>query len=147
MLSRRRSKRIWRMTIRGMPSGSQQRLRESTRRRATPARRIGAKNGTPRSAPSRCCGVAAGWSPCPHRHRLASRLIRRIGNLFIVVSDRGQLTKLAELVDISGLKVAIDHTFALAEGRSAFKSGRATHRRAGKTVVVVRHSREGSREV
>jgi hypothetical protein len=46
MLSRRRSKRIWRMTIRGMPSGSQQRLRESMRPRATPARRIGAKNGT-----------------------------------------------------------------------------------------------------
>jgi hypothetical protein len=46
MLSRRLSKRIWRTTIKGMPSGSQQRLRESTRRRATPARCIGAKNGT-----------------------------------------------------------------------------------------------------
>jgi NADPH:quinone reductase-like Zn-dependent oxidoreductase len=57
---------------------------------------------------------------------------------FIVVSDRGQLTKLAEMVDTSGLQAAIAGTFPLAEGRAAFESGRATHRRAGKTVLVVR---------
>jgi NADPH:quinone reductase-like Zn-dependent oxidoreductase len=58
---------------------------------------------------------------------------------FIVVSDRGQLTKLAELVDTSGLQVAIADTFPLAEGRAAFESGWAAHRRAGKTVLVVRN--------
>lgn len=58
---------------------------------------------------------------------------------FIVVSDHDQLTKLAEQVDTSGLQVAIADTFPLVEGRAAFESGRATHRRAGKTVLVVRN--------
>jgi NADPH:quinone reductase-like Zn-dependent oxidoreductase len=58
---------------------------------------------------------------------------------FIVVSDHDQLIKLAELVDSSGLQVAIADTFPLAEGRAAFESGRAAHRRAGKTVLVVRN--------
>jgi NADPH:quinone reductase-like Zn-dependent oxidoreductase len=57
---------------------------------------------------------------------------------FIVASDHDQLAKLAELVDTSGLQVAIADTFPLAEGRAAFESGRATNRRAGKTVLVVR---------
>jgi NADPH:quinone reductase-like Zn-dependent oxidoreductase len=57
---------------------------------------------------------------------------------FIVVSDRDQLIKLAELVESSGLQVAIADTFPLVEGRAAFESGRAAHRRAGKTVLVVR---------
>jgi NADPH:quinone reductase-like Zn-dependent oxidoreductase len=61
---------------------------------------------------------------------------------FIVVSDRDQLTKLAELVDSSGLQVTIADTFPLAEGRAAFESGRAAHRRAGKTVLVVRNQPE-----
>lgn len=57
---------------------------------------------------------------------------------FIVVPDRDQLTRLAELVDASHLQVAIAGTFALSEGRAAFESGRGPHRRPGKTVLVVR---------
>lgn len=58
---------------------------------------------------------------------------------FIVLSDHDQLTKLAELVDTSGLQVEIADTFPLVEGRAAFESGRATNRPAGKTVLVVRN--------
>jgi NADPH:quinone reductase-like Zn-dependent oxidoreductase len=58
---------------------------------------------------------------------------------FIVVSDRDQLTELAELADTSGLQVAIADTFPLDRGREAFESGRAANRRAGKTVLVVRN--------
>ncbi|MET0476105.1 MAG: NADP-dependent oxidoreductase [Mycobacterium sp.] len=57
---------------------------------------------------------------------------------FIVGPDRTQLSKLAELVDAGRLHVAIADTFALADGRAAFESGRTTHRRPGKTVLVVR---------
>jgi NADPH:quinone reductase-like Zn-dependent oxidoreductase len=66
---------------------------------------------------------------------------------FIVVSDRGQLTKLAELVDTSGLQVAIADTFPLAEGRAAFESGWAAHRRAGKLYWSSEISRKGARDV
>jgi NADPH:quinone reductase-like Zn-dependent oxidoreductase len=49
-----------------------------------------------------------------------------------------QLTRLATYVDENRLHVAIADTFALANGRAAFESGRKTHRRPGKTVLVVR---------
>ena len=57
---------------------------------------------------------------------------------FIVVPNRDQLDALARLVDTSGVQVPIAGTFLLAEGRAAFESGRGPHRRAGKTVLVVR---------
>lgn len=57
---------------------------------------------------------------------------------FIVVPDRGQLTRLAQYVDGDRLHVAIADTFTLQEGRAAFESGRKPHRRPGKTVLVVR---------
>lgn len=57
---------------------------------------------------------------------------------FIVTPDRGQLGTLAELVDSGRLRVAIADTFPLTKGREAFESGRQAHRRAGKTVIVVR---------
>lgn len=56
---------------------------------------------------------------------------------FIVVPDRQQLTRLAELVDVGALHVAIAETYPLADGRDAFESGR-THHRPGKTVISVR---------
>ena len=57
---------------------------------------------------------------------------------FIVAPDRGQLIKLAELVDADRLHVAIADTFPLRDGRAAFESGRRAHRRPGKTVLIVR---------
>ena len=64
---------------------------------------------------------------------------------FIVTPDRDQLRRLAELVDESRLHVAIAATFPLTQGRAAFESGRAAHRRPGKTVVSVRD--EGAHDV
>jgi NADPH:quinone reductase-like Zn-dependent oxidoreductase len=57
---------------------------------------------------------------------------------FIVAPDRGQLIKLAELVDADRLHIAIADTFALRDGRAAFESGRRANRHPGKTVLVVR---------
>jgi NADPH:quinone reductase-like Zn-dependent oxidoreductase len=57
---------------------------------------------------------------------------------FIVTPDRAQLTQLAELVDTSGMRIAIAGTFPLRDGRAAFESGRRPHRSPGKTVLVVR---------
>ncbi len=57
---------------------------------------------------------------------------------FIVTPDRTQLGELAGLVDTGRLQVAIADTFPLARGREAFESGRAGHRRPGKTVLIVR---------
>ncbi|MCV7379504.1 alcohol dehydrogenase [Mycobacterium alsense] len=57
---------------------------------------------------------------------------------FIVTPDRGQLGKLAALVDGGRLHVEIAATFPLDAGRDAFESGRLPGRRAGKTVLVVR---------
>ena len=57
---------------------------------------------------------------------------------FIVTPDRAQLAQLADLVDASGMHVAIAGTFPLKDGRAAFESGRAPHRRPGKTVLIVR---------
>jgi NADPH:quinone reductase-like Zn-dependent oxidoreductase len=56
---------------------------------------------------------------------------------FIVVPDRAQLARLADLVDTSRLQVAIAATFPLKEGRAAYESGRQPHRRPGKTVLTV----------
>jgi NADPH:quinone reductase-like Zn-dependent oxidoreductase len=57
---------------------------------------------------------------------------------FIVTPDRSQLARLAELVDAGRLHVAIAATFPLRDGRAAFESGRLSHRRPGKTVLIVR---------
>ena len=57
---------------------------------------------------------------------------------FIVEPNRSQLTELATWVDSSRLHVPIADTFPLARGREAFEGGRASHRPAGKTVLVVR---------
>jgi NADPH:quinone reductase-like Zn-dependent oxidoreductase len=57
---------------------------------------------------------------------------------FIVTPDRGQLAELAGLVDAGRLRVAIADTFPLAQGRTAYESRGNTHRRPGKTVLIVR---------
>jgi NADPH:quinone reductase-like Zn-dependent oxidoreductase len=57
---------------------------------------------------------------------------------FIVTADHDELTKLADLVDQSRLHVPISATFTLEQGRAAFESGRAPHRKPGKTVLIVR---------
>ena len=57
---------------------------------------------------------------------------------FIVVPDRQQLERLAGLIDAGRLHVPIAGTYPLADGRAAFESGRAQHRRPGKTVITVR---------
>jgi NADPH:quinone reductase-like Zn-dependent oxidoreductase len=57
---------------------------------------------------------------------------------FIVTPNRAQLAELAELVDAAGMQIAIAGTFPLQDGRAAFESGRASHRRPGKTVLIVR---------
>jgi NADPH:quinone reductase-like Zn-dependent oxidoreductase len=57
---------------------------------------------------------------------------------FLVTSNRGQLTKLAALVDSGRLTVEIAEMFPLEKGREAFESGQLQPRRAGKTIIVVR---------
>ena len=57
---------------------------------------------------------------------------------FVVVPDRRQLARLADLVDTGQLHVAIADTYPLTEGRAAFRSGRRLDRRPGKTVLIVR---------
>jgi NADPH:quinone reductase-like Zn-dependent oxidoreductase len=57
---------------------------------------------------------------------------------FLVTSNREQLTRLAALVDSGRLTVEIAETFPLEKGREAFESGQLQHRRAGKTIIVVR---------
>ncbi len=57
---------------------------------------------------------------------------------FIVTPDRNELVELAELLDCGALQVTVAATFPLADGRAAFESGHTWHRRAGKTVLVVR---------
>lgn len=56
---------------------------------------------------------------------------------FVVVPDRQQLARLAELVDAGELHVMVAGTYPLADGPAAFVSGRALHR-PGKTVITVR---------
>lgn len=60
---------------------------------------------------------------------------------FIVSPDRDELAELAALVDRGQLHVEVAGTFPLRQGRAAFESGRQRHRRAGKTVLVVRDQR------
>ena len=57
---------------------------------------------------------------------------------FIVTPDRDQLARLAGLADSGALDVTIADVFPLDQGREAFESGRASGRRAGKTVLTVR---------
>ncbi len=59
-------------------------------------------------------------------------------SFFIVVPDREQLTRLAELVDTGHLHVAIADTYPLEQGREAFESGRRSDRKPGKTVLTIR---------
>ena len=57
---------------------------------------------------------------------------------FIVTPDRTELAELAGLVDAGRLRVAVADTFPLAQGRTAYASRGNTHRRPGKTVLIVR---------
>ena len=57
---------------------------------------------------------------------------------FIVEPDQAALKTLAQYVDDARLHVAIAGTYALADGRAAFESGRRSGRRPGKTVLTVR---------
>ena len=57
---------------------------------------------------------------------------------FIVATDSDELAKLARLVDGQGLRVTIARTFPLADGRAAYASRSAPHRKPGKTVLTVR---------
>lgn len=57
---------------------------------------------------------------------------------FIVEPDQAALRKLALYVDEATLHVAIARTYALADGRAAFESGRESGRRPGKTVLTIR---------
>ncbi|GAA2361347.1 NADP-dependent oxidoreductase [Dactylosporangium salmoneum] len=56
---------------------------------------------------------------------------------FIVRPDRAELQRIAAMVDAGELMPVIARTFPLADGRSAYESGRLP-RRPGKTVLVVR---------
>jgi NADPH:quinone reductase-like Zn-dependent oxidoreductase len=56
---------------------------------------------------------------------------------FVVQPDRGELARLAELVDEGRLRPVISQTFPLADGRQAYAS-RAQDRPPGKTVLIVR---------
>jgi NADPH:quinone reductase-like Zn-dependent oxidoreductase len=56
---------------------------------------------------------------------------------FIVSTDTFQLTRLAELVDASALRVTIAATFLLADGQAAYASGTQRGRRPGKTVLTL----------
>jgi NADPH:quinone reductase-like Zn-dependent oxidoreductase len=56
---------------------------------------------------------------------------------FVVQPDRGELARLAELVDEGGLRPVISQTFPLADGRQAYAS-RAQDRPPGKTALIVR---------
>ena len=58
---------------------------------------------------------------------------------FLVTSNRGQLTKLAELVDSGQLHVEIAETFPLSRGRDAYASGQRPGRLPGKTIIAVRN--------
>jgi NADPH:quinone reductase-like Zn-dependent oxidoreductase len=58
---------------------------------------------------------------------------------FLVTSNRGQLTKLAELVDSGQLHVEIAETFPLSRGRDAYGSGQRPGRLPGKTIIAVRN--------
>jgi NADPH:quinone reductase-like Zn-dependent oxidoreductase len=57
---------------------------------------------------------------------------------FLVTSNRGQLTKLTELVDSGQLHVEIAETFPLSRGRDAYASGQRPGRLPGKTIIAVR---------
>ncbi len=54
---------------------------------------------------------------------------------FIVTADTGQLTRLAEMVDERGLRVAVAATYPLRDGATAYAS-RSSHG-SGKTVLTV----------
>ena len=56
---------------------------------------------------------------------------------FVVQPDRGQLAKLAELVDEGQLRPVVSQAFPLADGRQAYQS-RAQARPPGKTVLIIR---------
>lgn len=57
---------------------------------------------------------------------------------FLVTPRHDELVEIAGLVDRGELKITIANTFALADGRAAFESGRTHDRPPGKTVLTVR---------
>lgn len=56
---------------------------------------------------------------------------------FVVSPNGGELAHLASLVDESALEPIVSQTFSLADGRSAYESGKLPHP-PGKTVLIVR---------
>ena len=71
----------------------------------------------------------------PDQELAARQGVRAV--FFVVKPDRGELARLAELVDEGRLRPVISQTFPLADGRQAYAS-RAQDRPPGKTVLVVR---------
>lgn len=61
-----------------------------------------------------------------------------VTSFFVVHPDRGQLRRLAELVDTGRLTITVARVFGLAEGRAAYASGANRPRLPGKTVLLVR---------
>jgi NADPH:quinone reductase-like Zn-dependent oxidoreductase len=57
---------------------------------------------------------------------------------FIVSVHRGDLERLAGMIDDGKLRSAVAATFPLAEGRAAYESGATRRQRPGKTVLIVR---------
>jgi NADPH:quinone reductase-like Zn-dependent oxidoreductase len=57
---------------------------------------------------------------------------------FIVTAERGDLARLADMIDTGKLRVGVAATFPLDEGRAAYESGAFRRPRPGKTVLVVR---------
>jgi NADPH:quinone reductase-like Zn-dependent oxidoreductase len=58
------------------------------------------------------------------------------GTYFVVEPDRDQLIELGRLIDATRLRVAIDSTFGLSQGRAAFERSLAAGKR-GKVVIDV----------
>ncbi len=59
------------------------------------------------------------------------------GHFFVVAPDRGELEKLATLVERGELRVIVERTFALSRARETYEFARREHPR-GKVVLRVR---------
>ncbi|WP_211320920.1 NADP-dependent oxidoreductase [Arthrobacter livingstonensis] len=62
---------------------------------------------------------------------------------FIVSPDISELNRIADLADRGDLRVVLAATFPLDQGKTAFESGRGTHRSPGKTILIVREVEPG----